>query len=149
MNLIAVVVFALINGIMPSLSWLWMIPIIAGFVVVTTGVSLLLSALYVRFRDIKPIWDVTAQILFYATPIMYVASRYQGAEHIALLNPFALMLTQMGHAFIHPPGVAMRSASAAAGGPLHVAASILLMLGIFALGWFVFTREAPGISENL
>ena len=37
---------------------------------------MLLSVLYVRFRDIQPIWDVTAQILFYASPIIYTAKTY-------------------------------------------------------------------------
>ena len=31
-----------------------------------TGVSMLLSALYVRFRDVQPIWEVVLQVLFYA-----------------------------------------------------------------------------------
>ena len=30
-----------------------------------------LSALYVRFRDVAIIWVVVAQVLFYATPILY------------------------------------------------------------------------------
>jgi ABC-2 type transport system permease protein len=103
MNLIAVVVFALISGVYPELSWLWMVPIVLGFITMALGVSLLLSALYVRFRDVQPIWDVFSQILFYSSPIMYVASSYRSLEHIALLNPFALMMTQMGHSFVHPP----------------------------------------------
>ena len=63
---------------------------------------MLLSALYVRFRDIQPIWDVISQVLFYASPIMYTAIHYHSFEHLMLLNPIALMLTQMGYAFIHP-----------------------------------------------
>ncbi len=30
-----------------------------------------LSVLYVRFRDVAIIWTVVAQVLFYATPILY------------------------------------------------------------------------------
>ena len=65
MNFIAVIVFALVNGVPPTILWLEMIPIAFGFVVLATGVGMLLSALYVRFRDMQPIWEVTAQILFY------------------------------------------------------------------------------------
>ena len=32
---------------------------------------MLLSALFVRYRDIEPIWDVVLQVLFYASPIFY------------------------------------------------------------------------------
>jgi ABC-2 type transport system permease protein len=157
MNFIAVIIFALINGVYPRLSWLWMIPIVLGFVTISLGLGMLLSALYVRFRDIAPIWEVFAQILFYASPIMYVASYYQGLEHLALLNPFALMLTQMGHAFVHPgPFLAkgvlqhpMRSAYASAGDLWHVLVSVSTIPILFALGLWFFAREAPSFAENL
>jgi ABC-2 type transport system permease protein len=148
MNCIPVIVFALANGVYPRLSWLWMIPIIAGFITMALGLGMLLSALYVRFRDVQPIWEVLVQILFYASPIMYVASRYKGLEHLALLNPFGLMLTQMGHAFVQA-GPAMRSGYQAAGGLWHVAVSIALIPAVFALGLWYFVREAPYFAENL
>jgi ABC-2 type transport system permease protein len=149
MNMIAVLVFALANGVSPALSWLWMIPIVIGFIITATGAAMLVSALYVPFRDVKPIWEVTAQILFYASPIMYLAYHYKHLEHYMMALPFPVLLTQMGHAWIHPSGSAMRSATAAAGGPWPVVIAILLMLGIFTLGLWVFAREAPRAAERL
>jgi ABC-2 type transport system permease protein len=153
MNMIAVFVFALLNGITPTWSWLELVPIIIGFIVLSTGVGMLLSALYVRYRDIQPIWEVLAQILFYCSPIMYIATYYKGLEHFALLSPIALMLTEMGHAFVHPGlyngTYPMRSAYVASGGALHVAVSVAVIPAIFALGWWFFTREAPRVAENL
>ena len=167
-NFIAVIVFALASGISPRLSWLWLIPIALGFIVLATGVGMLLSILYVRFRDVQPIWEVVSQILFYSAPIMYTAVKYNGLEHAALLNPIALMLTQMGYAFVHPglvfigpsgvchgpmagcvPSYPMRSASAASGGTLHVLIAIAIIPIVFALGLWLFTREAPLVAENL
>jgi ABC-2 type transport system permease protein len=122
---------------------------------------MLLSALYVRFRDVQPIWEVLSQVLFYSSPIMYTASSYKSLEHVALLSPIALMLTQMGHAFIHPAAVLtsvggglvheqkMRDALSAAGGPLHLAIALAIIPAVFALGWWFFTREAPRVAENL
>jgi ABC-2 type transport system permease protein len=165
MNFIAVIVFALVNGIEPRLSWLELIPIALGFVMLATGVGILLSALYVRYRDVQPIWEVISQILFYSSPIMYVASSYKSLEHLAMLNPIAVLLTQMGHAFVHPalvptsiatrvgvikvPEDKMPSALHAAGDPLHLAIGIAIIPAIFALGWWFFTREAPRVAENL
>jgi ABC-2 type transport system permease protein len=157
MNSIAVIVFALASGVTPALSWLWMIPIALGFVMLALGVGMLLSALYVRFRDVQPIWEVAVQILFYASPIMYVASNYDRYEHLAMLNPFAVMLTQMGHSFVHAHSyylhgilqVPFRSAYAAAGGPAHLIIAVAIIPAVFALGLWFFTREAPYFAENL
>ena len=35
---------------------------------------MLLSVLYVRFRDVEPIWEVVTQILFYGSPVLYVST---------------------------------------------------------------------------
>jgi len=147
MNFIAVIVFALANGLTPSLRWLELIPIVIGFVVIATGIGMLLSALYVSYRDVAPIWEVLAQLLFYASPVMYVARAYHGVEHLALLSPFGMLLTQMGHALIDP--VKLPSAATAAGGGTRLIAPVGVILGMFALGWWVFTREAPRVAENL
>jgi ABC-2 type transport system permease protein len=165
MNFIAVIVFALASGIQPRLSWLELIPIALGFIILATGTGMLLSALYVRYRDVQPIWEVMAQILFYSSPIMYLASSYKSLEHIAMLNPIAVMLTQMGHAFIHPPPVAtvvptaggttvvfeqkMPSALVASGGVLHLLIALAIIPAMFALGWWFFSREAPRVAEDL
>jgi ABC-2 type transport system permease protein len=144
-------VFALANGISPTIRWLEMIPIVLGFIVLGTGLGMMLAALYVRFRDVEPIWSVVLQVWFYGSPIMYDASKYArispGFEHIAMINPTATLLTQMGHAFIDPQ--ALPSAVTAAGGYGPVAAAISIIIGLFGLGWWVFTREAPRVAENL
>jgi ABC-2 type transport system permease protein len=151
MNFIAVFVFALANGVTPTVRWLEMIPIVAAFVVMATGIGMLLAALYVRYRDVAPIWEVALQAWFYATPVMYVASAYgkfaHGFEKVALLNPAATLLTQMGHAFVDP--AKLPSAPTAAGGYVNPAIALAMIPTLFALGWWVFTREAPRVAEDL
>jgi len=153
MNSIAVVVFALANGVTPTAKWLEMIPIAFAFIVFATGIGMLLSALYVRYRDVAPIWEVFVQAWFYLSPIMYLAKSYNnrfgtGLEHYALLNPVATLLTQMGHAFIGGPRYP-DAATAAGGGFLIPILSLSGILVTFALGWWFFTREAPRVAENL
>jgi ABC-2 type transport system permease protein len=151
MNFIAVFVFALANGVTPTVRWLEMIPIVAAFVVMATGIGMLLAALYVRYRDVAPIWEVALQAWFYATPVMYVASAYSkfahGFEKVALLNPAATLLTQMGHAFVDP--AQLPSAPTAARGYVTPAIALAMIPTLFALGWWVFTREAPRVAEDL
>jgi ABC-2 type transport system permease protein len=162
MNFIAVFAFALANGVFPKLSWLEMIPIVGAYVALATGVGMLLSALFVPYRDVQPIWEVLSQVLFYLSPIIYTVTylRALGFEHVAILNPIAMLNTQMGHAVIgHVPlsGAAARaygpeafpSAATVAGGFAQLLAPIALLLGLFALGWWVFIREAPRVAEHL
>lgn len=150
LSFVVVLAFALGAGITPTVRWLE-VPLIAlAFIVLGTGFGLLLSALYVRFRDAKPIWDVALQVGFYASPIMYLPYLYDkfkpGFTHVALLSPPAMLITQLGHAFVSPTGY--RSATAVAG-PVTVAISVALIPAIFLFGWWVFSREAPRVAENL
>lgn len=153
LNFIAVVVFALLNGVSPTIRWLEMLPLALGFIVLATGLGMLLSALYVRFRDMAPIWEVALQVWFYTSPIMFpissINSRFgHGLEHLAMINPVATLLTQAGHAFIgHDP--AHFPAALSAGGARSVAIALALIPAIFLLGWWFFTREAPRVAEEL
>jgi ABC-2 type transport system permease protein len=151
MNSIAVVVFALGDGVSPTWSWLEMFPIAFGFGLFATGFAMLLSAAYVRFRDVQPIWDVTVQAWFYCSPIMYTAAVYgqyfgRAGERLAMINPPAMLLTQMGHALIGGPEF---PSAVRAGGILSVLAASALIPAVFVVGGWFFTREAPRVAENL
>ena len=68
-----------------------------------TGTGMLLATLFVRYRDVQPIWEVATQILFYASPILYVATMVPGGLPQAyLFNPIAAILTQVRHAVVDP-----------------------------------------------
>ena len=54
----------------PRLTWLALPLIVAVLAVLTTGASLLLSALFVRFRDVFQMWGVLVLVLFYGSPIL-------------------------------------------------------------------------------
>ncbi len=162
MNFIAVFVFALANGVDPKPSWLELIPLIGLWIIFCSGMGMLLSALYVQYRDVQPIWDVTAQVLFYCSPIIYLVSffRSAGLERVAMLNPIATLNTQMSHAVIgyvvlHGTyaakygRVAFPSAATAIGGAAYLLAPVGIIFAVFALGWWVFIREAPRVAEHL
>ena len=92
-NLIVIVIFALINGVTPSWTWLLVPFSLFELYTLSLGISLLLGAVNVKYRDITSIWDVCIQALFYAVPIIYpismVASSSVLAAKIILLNPIA------------------------------------------------------------
>ncbi len=147
LNLVAVLIFAVISGVEPRWGWLELPVLVAMLAVLATGVGMLLSVLFVRFRDVDPIWDVTLQVLFYGSPILYVATKYpDSVRELLMTNPLATILTQMRRAFVDPGAP---SAAAVSGGWVHLLIPIGLTFGIFGLGWWFFSREAPRIAENL
>lgn len=148
LNLVAVFVFAMIQGVPVRLSWLQFPFLLLLLTLFAVGFAMLLSVLYVRFRDIQPIWDVVLQITFYASPVLYVIGDLpaQLVREMMAANPIATILTQMRHAMLDPHAP---SAAAAIGSDVRLLIPLGLIVGIFALGLWVFTREAPRIAENL
>jgi ABC-2 type transport system permease protein len=148
LNLIAVVVFLLASGGSIRLTWLEVPFLILALALFTFGLGMLFSALYVRYRDIKPIWEVCLQILFYASPIFYpidvVAERSEIAAKLMLLNPFAAIVQQMRHALIAPS----HPTATAIAGP-WIFGTIAIFVIVLALGYRVFSRRAPHIAEQL
>jgi ABC-2 type transport system permease protein len=167
LNMIPVFLFAVISGVYPRLSWLELPPLIALLATLAVGVGMVLSVLYVRFRDIQPIWDVSSQILFYATPIIYPALAYGGSAsptnpltpsgygaihtlgRILMCNPLASIMTQMRKALVGGPNTFEPSAAFAIGGAVRLLIPLCLIALIFGFGVWLFTREAPRIAENL
>lgn len=145
-NFIVVISFALASGVTPRPSWLQLPVLVLLVAVLAIGIGMLLSVLYVRFRDIDPIWDVAVQVLFYLCPIIYTAGQYKGLVRIAMANPLAAIFTQMLHAFVDPeqPNVATWI-----GGSVRLLIPLGIIVGAFVVGLAVFTRQAPRIAENL
>ena len=65
LSLVAVFVFILAYGIDPMWTWLLLPVILVPLITLTSAVAMLVSSLYVRFRDVQPIWFVVSMILFY------------------------------------------------------------------------------------
>jgi ABC-2 type transport system permease protein len=149
LNLLVVLVFAVGAGVRPRWTWLEIPLLLIALTLLVTGFAMLLSALYVRYRDVKPIWEVVLQLTFYASPVIYAIETIDVPERVKetlMLNPIAMILQQFRHAVIDPGAP---SAAEAAGGAVMLLIPIASILGIFALGFRVFDREAPHIAEQL
>ena len=103
-NLCVVIVFALINGVQPGLSWLLVPFSVIELYGLALGISFLLGAINVKFRDIASIWDVLVQAMFYTIPIIYpismVADSSMAAAKVLLLNPIAQVVQDVRHNLI-------------------------------------------------
>jgi ABC-type polysaccharide/polyol phosphate transport system ATPase subunit/ABC-type polysaccharide/polyol phosphate export permease len=147
MSSVAVLFFVLASGIEPRFDWLQVPLLLVLLAAFAVGMAMLLSALFVRHRDIKPIWEVALQLLFYATPVLYVITDVpDGFKPFEVANPIAVALTQMRHALIDPTAP---TAAGYFGGWEHLLIPLAVVAAVFALGAWVFGRETPRIAESL
>ncbi|HEY8763701.1 MAG TPA: ABC transporter permease, partial [Solirubrobacteraceae bacterium] len=148
LNLVVVLIFTLGFGIAPTWSWLLLIPVLLALFVFTTAVSMLLSALYPRFRDVLIIWTVFSTALFYATPVLYPLSAVSSTlRDVISLNPLSPLLGLVQR-WITNPQTPWPTASSQ-GGPVRMAVAIAIYVVVCVLAVWIFRREAPRIAEEL
>jgi ABC-2 type transport system permease protein len=146
-TLVAVFIFAVGSGVYPDVGWLELIPLVLLLALLSSGIGMLLSVLFVRYRDIEPIWEVATQILFYASPVLYVSTLVdECCQSPYVAQPLATIMTEMRHAVVDStaPDVAT-----AIGGADRLALPLVLIFGVFAFGLWLFNRQAPRIAEHL
>jgi ABC-2 type transport system permease protein len=148
LNMIVVFGFMLAFGVYPMWTWLLLPVIFVPLFVLVCALSLLLSALNVRFRDVAIIWVVLATALNYGTPIIYPLEFVpsETLKHLLMANPLT-PLFQQAHVWMIEPNA--EGVLDAAGGPLPLIVAGLIYAAVCVLGVWVFNREAPRIAEQL
>lgn len=124
LTLCVFVVFCVLDHI--SFTWRFILLIypILFLVVFNVGVGLILSALFVFFRDIMYLWGVFTQLLMYMSAIFYTVETYSPrTQQLFLLNPVYLFIKYFRSIVINTtiPSPALH---------LLMAADSLLALGI-------------------
>ncbi|WP_230690203.1 ABC transporter permease [Catellatospora paridis] len=93
LNLAVLGVFLAVGRVHVGWNALLIVPLIAELFVFGLALSFVLSALYVRFRDVAFIWEVFMQAAFYATPILYSVSFVpQSIAQLQFLSPMAQII---------------------------------------------------------
>jgi ABC-2 type transport system permease protein len=149
LNLVIVFVFIFAFGIEPTWTWLLFPFALAALFVFTAAVGMALSVLYVRFRDVAIIWLVVAQVLFYATPILYPVNFKPGGdfEHLLMVNPLAVIFEQVRIWILAEPEAP--TIVEAAGGWAGLIPAAVIFVAVCAFGAWIFNRDAPRIAEEL
>ena len=90
---IVLVLFLIVFHIPVTIYYLWIIPIFLIQLIFTTGISLLVSAFNLFYRDIQYLLNLIILVWMYLTPIMYpveiIPERYR---FIMSLNPMAVII---------------------------------------------------------
>jgi ABC-2 type transport system permease protein len=114
------------------------------------GVSLYLSALFVKFRDISYIWQVSLQAGFYLTPILYPLTQIKNVEFqkILLLNPLAQAIQDARYAVVSHDPVVITTWHAFKGG-IYAIIPVVFVLAVLVTGIFYFRGQSKYFAENL
>lgn len=145
LNFAVVIVFMAIGRITPSLNMLFIIPLLIELFVLCLGIAFILSAMFVKYRDIGHIWEVILQLLFYASAIIYplqiVPLRYQ---KFILLNPITQIIQDARYVLVTKESI---TASVRLQTPLQLI-PYLIPVALLVVGYAYFTKASKNFAEN-
>ena len=88
LTFVVFLIFCIIDGITFTWAFLLLIFPIICMIIFNLGVGLILSALYVFFRDMQYLWSVFTQLLMYMSAIFYTVDSFpETMQKLFLLNP--------------------------------------------------------------
>lgn len=148
LNLLVVAVFMVISGVDISRTVVLVPFVLIQIYLLGLGLSFMLSAAYVKYRDVTYIWEVLMQAGFYLTPILYPMSVIKGVafQKILLVNPMAQAIQDIRSALVTPQTMTIAEAF---GTSMARLIPIGITIVILVVGVWYFRREAPYFAENL
>lgn len=148
LNLVVVAIFMYINQVDIKATAIWLPLLFIEIYMVALGISLFLSAAYVRFRDVSYIWDVLTQAGFYLTPILYPLQRIGSVtlQKLILLNPLAQSIQDIRVATATDKTLTILSVYGSAW-PYFITLGISVL--VLVLGVLYFKKESKYFGENI
>jgi ABC-2 type transport system permease protein len=127
---------------------IWLPLILLEVYVLALGLSLFLSAAFVKYRDVSYIWEVILQAGFYLTPILYPLSRITSVtlQKILLLNPMAQAIQDARYSLITHETV---TAHKIYQGGWHELIPFVLVILTVIIGALYFRKESRYFAENI
>ena len=149
-NLMIVLIFGLINGVEIS-KFAFLVPLLLiELYILALGVSFILSTIYVKYRDIGPIWEVFLQAGMYMTPIIYpitfVSQTNPTIAKIMLLNPIAQIIQDARYLLTSSQNTTVWQMYH---NKLFALIPYCLPIVIFVVGFLIFKKNAKKFAEIL
>ena len=120
----------LVIGLPVGIELLWLIPVLGLFSVLAAGLSILVSAMQVYFRDLKSFLPYGLRMWLYTSPILYFADEVPDRyDWILTVNPLAPLLTAWSDVLIFgraPDGLDLAMGAAWAFGLLFIAMAFFM-----------------------
>jgi ABC-type polysaccharide/polyol phosphate export permease len=136
----AFAIFVVAFRFVPPLTIVILPTLLVVLFILSVGISLLLSVMTVYFRDIKFIWQIFLQALFFVSPIIYQLNLFpENIKNILQMNPLVTILDTAHDLVLY--------------GTLPTPKAIFYMLGttaiIFIIGYVVFQIKSKRLIEEL
>lgn len=150
-NLIVIGVFIYLTKV--DLGWQTLLAplFLVEIFVFAVALAFILSALFVRLRDISYIWEVIMQAAFYATPILYplslVSEKWPTAAKILLLNPVSQAIQDVRYLAITPETQTLAELSGRHTWLVFVPYLIVALTALFAV--IFFKKRSPYFAEEV
>lgn len=148
LNLLVVSFFLYINRVEIFDSIVWLPLILLQVYILALGLSLFLSASFVKYRDISYIWEVILQAMFYLTPILYPLTLITNPDlqKLLLINPMAQAIQDARYAVITHDTLTISDVFN--GGWLKLTPYLLTFV-IFILGLIYFRKRSIYFAEDI
>lgn len=149
-SLVIVLIFAFFSGVEFSPTALLIIPLILELYVFALAVSMILAAIFVKFRDIGHLWDVVLQAAYFATPIIYPISMIitisPTAAKVMMLNPMAQIIQDARWAVTYS---GTETGWALINNPLFAILPIVIVVVMAIIAVFYFRRASKSFTESI
>lgn len=147
-NMVIVFIWIMIAGVEPTWTWLLFPVIVLAMIVITTGTALLLAGIFVRFRDIGQVWPVLAQVILYASPVIWPFGYFRARIlwDAQSFNPIAPVLAQARTWIIDPSAPGWFEAR---GTGFDSFLPFIVLAGIWVAAIFTFHHQASRVAERL
>lgn len=149
LNLIVVGVFMIFNDVDIHASALLLPLFIIEIYLFSLGISLILSTLFVKFRDVAYIWEVMLQAGFYMTPILYPLAviTNETIQKLILLNPMAQAMQDARWALVTkaPQNITIWRMFEG----WYAAIPFIIIALSLVIGIILFRKESKYFAENL
>jgi ABC-2 type transport system permease protein len=152
LNLVVVGILALVSGMDLLITSLYVPLFIVLIYLFALGLSLILSALYVKYRDISHLWDVILQAGFYATPIIYPVTVSENLItnetllKVLYINPIATAVQGARNAFVTSETLTIGEVW---GSSYAILMPIAVVIFFLLAGILYFKSQAKDFAENL
>lgn len=148
LNLVVVAALIVFNHVDLGLSVLLLPLFLIEVYLFGLGLSFLLSALYVRFRDLSYIWEVLMRAGFYLTPIVYPVSRIPNLalKKIILLNPMSQAIQDARFVVV---GKTAATTSSVFHSYWYQYVPLVMLVVVLVLGFVYFRRSSKYFAEEI